>query len=64
MWMQLRTCSLSNGVGNGQRVALFTERSFEMIAAMLATVKVGASYIPIDIEFPKSDKAQFWRMLK
>ncbi|HGO1471420.1 TPA: amino acid adenylation domain-containing protein [Staphylococcus aureus] len=44
---------LSNGVGNGQRVALFTERSFEMIAAMLATVKVGASYIPIDIDFPK-----------
>ncbi|RZH98887.1 AMP-binding protein, partial [Staphylococcus condimenti] len=43
---------LSNGVGNGQRVALFTERSFEMIAAMLATVKVGASYIPIDIDFP------------
>ena len=52
MWMPLRTCSLSNGVGNGQRVALFTERSFEMIAAMLATVKVGASYIPIDIDFP------------
>lgn len=39
-------------MGNGQRVALFTERSFEMIAAMLATVKVGASYIPIDIDFP------------
>ena len=40
-------------MGKGQRVALITERSFEMIAAMLATVKVGASYIPIDIDFPK-----------
>ncbi len=48
---------LSNGVGNGQRVALFTERSFEMIAAMLATVKVGASYIPIDIDFPNKRQA-------
>ena len=51
MWMPLRTCSYQMG-GQWSRVALFTERSFEMIAAMLATVKVGASYIPIDIDFP------------
>ncbi|WP_256025988.1 AMP-binding protein, partial [Staphylococcus aureus] len=43
---------ISNVVGNGQRVSLFTERSFEMIAAMFATVIVGASFIPIDIDFP------------
>ncbi|MGT2341254.1 AMP-binding protein [Staphylococcus aureus] len=56
---------LSNGVGNGQRVALFTERSFEMIAAMLATVKnqVHLIYLSISI-FRINDKVQFWRMLK
>ena len=64
MWMQLRTCSYQMVWAMVNGFALFTERSFEMIAAMLATVKVGASYIPIDIEFPKNDKAQFWRMLK
>ncbi len=55
---------LSNGVGNGQRVALFTERSFEMIAAMLATVKVGASIYLSILIFRINDKVQFWRMLK
>ncbi len=53
MWMPLRTCSYQMVWAMVDGVAyIFTERSFEMIAAMLATVKVGASYIPIDIDFP------------
>ncbi|MGZ0076058.1 AMP-binding protein [Staphylococcus aureus] len=46
-----RTCSYQMVWAMVNR-CYFTERSFEMIAAMLATVKVGASYIPIDIDFP------------
>ncbi|UMT79457.1 thioester reductase domain-containing protein [Staphylococcus roterodami] len=43
----------SKGIVRGQRIALLAERSFEMIAAMLAAVKVGASYVPIDTDCPK-----------
>lgn len=43
----------SKGIVRGQRIALLAERSFEMIAAMLATVKLGVTYVPIDIDCPK-----------
>jgi len=36
------------GVGEQPRVAIYMDRSFEMIVAMLATLKAGAAYIPID----------------
>uniref|UniRef100_UPI0020421396 AMP-binding protein n=1 Tax=Staphylococcus aureus TaxID=1280 RepID=UPI0020421396 len=43
----------SKGIVRGQRIALLVERSFEMIAAMLAAVKLGAVYVPIDTDCPK-----------
>lgn len=36
----------------GERVALLVDRSFEMIASMIASWKIGASYVPIDITHP------------
>ncbi len=41
-----------HGVGPGQRVALLLERSAEAIVAILAVLKTGAAYVPIDPAVP------------
>ncbi len=43
----------SRGAGPGQRVALMLPRSTEAIVAMVATVKTGATYVPIDPSVPE-----------
>nr|WP_006241247.1 non-ribosomal peptide synthetase [Mycolicibacterium tusciae] len=43
---------VEQGVGPGQRVALLLERSAEAIVAMLAVLKTGAAYVPIDPAHP------------
>ncbi|KUH75761.1 non-ribosomal peptide synthetase [Mycolicibacterium novocastrense] len=42
----------SRGAGPGQRVALLFPRSTEAIAAILAVLKTGAAYLPIDPAHP------------
>ena len=37
------------GVGPGQNVALFAERSIPMLVGLLATLKAGAAYVPQDV---------------
>ncbi len=41
-----------HGVGPGQRVAVLVPRSAEAIIAMLAVLKTGAAYVPIDPAHP------------
>lgn len=41
------------GVKNGDIVCVVDSRSIEMIVSMLAILKLGAAYLPIDIEYPK-----------
>jgi amino acid adenylation domain-containing protein len=40
------------GVGPGTRVAVFVERSMEMLVGLLGTLKAGGAYVPIDSTFP------------
>ncbi|WP_431236965.1 amino acid adenylation domain-containing protein [Mycolicibacterium aichiense] len=40
------------GVGPGQRVALLLSRSAQAVVAMVAVVKTGAAYVPIDPSVP------------
>lgn len=43
-------CSL--GVGPGSRVAVYMERSTDLVAALLGTLKAGGAYVPVDISYP------------
>lgn len=42
----------SLGVGPGRLVAIFIERSPEMIVALLAVLKAGGAYLPVDPTYP------------
>lgn len=46
------------GVGRGMLVGLCLERSVDMVAALLAVLKAGAGYIPLDPAFP-ADRLAF-----
>jgi amino acid adenylation domain-containing protein len=41
------------GVGRGDRVVICLDRSVDAVAAMLATMRLGAAYVPIDPGYPK-----------
>jgi amino acid adenylation domain-containing protein len=42
------------GVGPEERVAICLERSLEMVVALLATLKAGAAYVPLDPAYPST----------
>ncbi|HWW72358.1 MAG TPA: amino acid adenylation domain-containing protein [Duganella sp.] len=50
---QLAHYLISQGVGPDQRVALCAERGFEMVIALLAVLKAGAAYVPLDPAYPR-----------
>jgi len=49
---QFAAILIENGVCKGDKVALATDRSAEMMVALLAIMKAGAVYIPLDPQFP------------
>ncbi len=49
---QLAHYLIEQGVGPEVRVALCLERSFELIIGVLAVLKAGGGYVPIDPEYP------------
>src|SRR5437870_10438040 len=50
---QLASYLRSMGVGPGTCVAVFLERGLAMVVALLATLKSGAAYLPMDPMFPQ-----------
>ncbi|HKV36211.1 MAG TPA: amino acid adenylation domain-containing protein [Pyrinomonadaceae bacterium] len=50
---QLANYLQSQGVGPETTVAIYTERSLEMIVAVLGTLKAGGAYVPLDLAYPK-----------
>ncbi|UYQ60917.1 non-ribosomal peptide synthetase [Streptomyces peucetius] len=49
---------LGRGAGPGRRVALMLPRSTDMVVALLAALKSGAAYIPVDPHLP-ADRVRF-----
>ena len=43
----------SLGIAPGMRVGLFLDRSPKLVIALLATLKAGAAYVPLDPDFPR-----------
>jgi len=50
---QLAAYLQSLGAGPETMVAIYMERSAEMIVALLGTLKAGAAYVPLDLAYPK-----------
>ena len=55
---QLYLYLTNSGVGEGDIVALLVDRSAEMLIAMLAVLKAGAAYLPLDPNYP-ADRITF-----
>ncbi len=55
---QLAHLLIEKGVEPGHLVALYMERSMDMIIGFLAILKAGAAYVPLDISYPK-DRLSF-----
>jgi amino acid adenylation domain-containing protein len=49
---QLAHALRKRGVGPGQRVGIFVERSLEMMVGLLGIQKSGAAYVPLDPAYP------------
>ena len=56
---QLSTILQKSGVAAGDVVAVLTERSINMIAAILAVLKAGAAYLPIETNIPEERKRYY-----
>ena len=49
---------IRHGAGTGALVAIYMDRSLEMLVAMLGVMKAGAAYVPLDPMFPPARIAQ------
>jgi amino acid adenylation domain-containing protein len=54
---QLARVLIQQGATTDQIIAVLLERSVEQIVSMLAILKTGAAYLPIDPEYPESRQA-------
>ncbi|WP_456685250.1 amino acid adenylation domain-containing protein [Bradyrhizobium sp. P5_C11_2] len=48
---------VARGVRPGDRVALLVERSPAAVCALLAVLKAGAAYVPLDLDYPCAQRA-------
>ncbi|ETS81349.1 hypothetical protein PFICI_06351 [Pestalotiopsis fici W106-1] len=47
-------CLARRGANQGDIIGLAVDRSIDLVTVMLAVLKLGAAYVPIDLSFPKS----------
>lgn len=52
------------GVGRGDIVAVALPRSLELVVALLATMRLGAAYLPLDIAHPRERLARIFASAK
>ena len=55
---RLASWLIRNGAGPGSLVAIYMDRSLEMLVAMLGVMKAGGAYVPLDPMFPPARIAQ------
>ncbi len=55
---QVAGALLALGAGSGQRIGLCVDNSLEMMAGMLAILKTGAAYVPLDPAHPRARTGQ------
>src|SRR5581483_9378283 len=49
---QLASALIEKGTGTGSYVPILMDRSVEVVIAMLAVMKAGAAFVPVDIHWP------------
>ncbi|MCA2219586.1 condensation domain-containing protein, partial [Jidongwangia harbinensis] len=49
---------VGRGVGAESRVAVLVPRSVELVVALLAVVRAGGAYVPVDVDYP-ADRVRF-----
>jgi tyrocidine synthetase-3 len=58
---QLSRCLVSQGVRRAEAVAVMGRRSVAVIAGLLAILKTGGAYVPIDFDYPHRRKISIMR---
>ncbi|MBV8476058.1 MAG: amino acid adenylation domain-containing protein, partial [Acidobacteria bacterium] len=49
---QLAHYLVGRGIGPGERIGIYLERSLDLMVALLAVQKAGAAYVPLDPDYP------------
>ncbi|AVP97134.1 hypothetical protein C7S18_07980 [Ahniella affigens] len=58
-WSDALACALIRaGAGKGDLIAVLMHKGWEQIVAVLAVIKAGAAYMPVDADLPDQRKAQ------
>ncbi len=52
------------GISRGDRVCVAAERSAELVETILAVLRLGATYVPIDPEYPASRRAAIYEAVR
>ncbi|KQR67623.1 type I polyketide synthase [Pedobacter sp. Leaf176] len=50
---QIARFLIANNIKHGSRIAISTERSIDIILCLLAIIKTGSAYVPVDVSYPK-----------
>ena len=61
---QLAHVLIEHGLQQGDVVALYLHRGCDLVIAMLATLKAGATYLPLDLAYPLERLAQMHKQVR